>query len=147
MMIALPHNPHYTQSTQTPHQLRKRQRLLTVTNYSLLITNCIFAPSGPFKNIARSAPYFSLFTFHFSVCKKAQPFSFRFKSPRTSPLLIIIVAYRSARHYYYILQHSVVLQELSYFRPVHHGATCAVDKLYRASNSTVINIVVGIDLY
>ena len=23
MTIALPHNPHYTQSTQTPHQLRK----------------------------------------------------------------------------------------------------------------------------
>ena len=23
VMIALPHNPHYTQSTQTPHQLRK----------------------------------------------------------------------------------------------------------------------------
>ena len=24
MVIALPHNPHYTQSTQTPHQLRKK---------------------------------------------------------------------------------------------------------------------------
>ena len=27
VMIALPHNPHYTQSTQTPHQLRKTASL------------------------------------------------------------------------------------------------------------------------
>ena len=56
VMIALPHNPHYTQSTQTPHQLRKRR--------------CLFekiSPFAPFINLARSAPYFSVFSFQFSL--------------------------------------------------------------------------------
>ena len=62
MMLALPHIPHSTHTPQHPHPLRKKTTPLTITNYSLLITNyfCLLGPLGPFYNIARSAPYLSV---------------------------------------------------------------------------------------